>query len=664
MKDWEQIHYTNTYKELVDKFNINSENSEFLDKMTGTILCNSVLFNGKETINGQSIFPLQNINLSGVVDSDTILDNFTLYFRDENKIIELDQFPIDLLSFADNKIHFLYIKSDLTYRVSDYMFGRTDEVLIGRFMITAESNWNHFYLMAQRCGTPMYDAADEFYEVDGMYVKSPGGLELSQSSGSVKRSGIQFTDYNSPDIYEFYNLTSERVPIRYINELNEVDYRLEPTYEVITNKYMIYNMNIKLKIQAETYINDLRNMYFGIESYTSKYTNELHTANLADEDIAVKQQIIENYLMSINNIYEVVDKLYDLLGNEILSNIRKADLLSNKNLIMDFINVNLINITEITDNQVTYMNQIPSYIKEINKAICDNPLSLILDAIEDDLKNITFDIGSIEDVPEGKFTLQRILWDIYDGSLIIQYGDTIYDTYDEAVSASELLEYPAPWGKTIYIPLAVMLLKSGITSINDDKDSLIVPRTWIYVDQLQEGFVDYIARAKIEKFLIRINLLENQLIDLNNKIDDTKSELEQLIQDLQDSINSEIKSSLTDINNDLTNVTNLVNKKITYGDFVVSQTQSFYLSNGHGGNASRSDTITKSGYFPLGVVGYTATATNHYNSTEESVPIKNIYLTNQQAGRCTLNCTTYVANNQAWLYSSTYTAFILWVKIL
>ena len=105
MRNWEQLHYTNTFKELVDKFNLNSDSSNFIDKMTGTILCNGVLFNGKETIDGQSILPLQNITLSGIVNSDTILDNFILYFRDENKIIELDQFPIDLLSFNDNKIH-------------------------------------------------------------------------------------------------------------------------------------------------------------------------------------------------------------------------------------------------------------------------------------------------------------------------------------------------------------------------------------------------------------------------------------------------------------------------------------------------------------------------------------------------------------------------------
>ena len=132
-------------------------------------------------------------------------------------------FPIDLLSYANGKPQFLYIKEDLTYRVSDYMFGHADEILLARFVINTNSTWNQLYIIAQRAGTPMYNAADEFYEVEGMYIKSPGGLELSQTSGTVKRSGIDFTDKVSPDIAQFYNLASERVPLRYINNLNEVD---------------------------------------------------------------------------------------------------------------------------------------------------------------------------------------------------------------------------------------------------------------------------------------------------------------------------------------------------------------------------------------------------------------------------------------------------------
>ena len=147
--------------------------------MLGTVLSNGILFKGDETIDGHIIRPLKKVELKGTVNSDTVFDNFTIYFRDSNSLIELDMFPVDLLSYADGKPHFLFIKEDLTYRVSNYMFGETNEVLLCRFLINSDSTWNHLYMMGQRAGTPIYNAGDEFYTLDGLNVISPTGLELN-----------------------------------------------------------------------------------------------------------------------------------------------------------------------------------------------------------------------------------------------------------------------------------------------------------------------------------------------------------------------------------------------------------------------------------------------------------------------------------------------------
>lgn len=48
--------------------------------------------------------------------------------------------------------------------------------------------WQQMYIMAQRAGTPMYASGEEFYKLDGINVKSPGGLELSLTDGTVRRS--------------------------------------------------------------------------------------------------------------------------------------------------------------------------------------------------------------------------------------------------------------------------------------------------------------------------------------------------------------------------------------------------------------------------------------------------------------------------------------------
>lgn len=502
MRTWEYIEYNNTFKELVDKINNNSDSSTFIDNITGTILCNGVIFNGNESINGQKILPLEKVNLSGVVTSDTILDNFQLYFRDSNVVIKLDQFPIDLLSYKDNKIHFLYIKEDLTYRISDYMFGGADEILLARFIINTNGTWNQVYIMASRAGTPEYDAADEFYNVSGLFVKSPQGLELSQTSGSVKRSGIEFSDKLSPDYRKFYNLSSERIPLRYINTYNEIDYNQNTTYNIITDKYMTYNMNKKLKTEAEQKIQDIQNMYYGIKKICNDVANELHTAIIAGGTLDELTPIVTSFTHYIDNIYVQVDNLYTLLGDNTLSSVRRADLLTNSTDINNFMNQYLKGTaisSNIDNTQVLAINKIPAYIKHIDLTIYNLPLEDVLQEIQDDLNNISFNAGSIDNVPAGKFTIQRVLWDIYENCLIMQYGDTIYNTFEDAIEGTSLVPYPAPWGKTIYIPLAIIVLKSGISSINDDSETIIIDRRNIFVDQESSDYADYIARARAAK---------------------------------------------------------------------------------------------------------------------------------------------------------------------
>lgn len=508
MRDWKRLGYTNTFKEMVDLFNMNTESAEFLDSMTGTILCNGVLYEGKETVEGMLVRPLVAVEVSGVVQSDTIFDNFTLYFRDTNKLVKLDMFPVDLLNYANGKPQFLYVKEDLTYRVSDYMFGAADEVLLARFIINTNSTWNQLYIIAQRAGTPMYNAADEFYNVEGMFIKSPGGLELSQTSGTVKRSGIDFTDKVSPDIRQFYNLATERLPLRYINNLNEVDYTKAPTYNIEHNKYMEYNMDKKLKIDCEEQIRIIQNLYYGIQNYSNAVAQELHDSIVSGGDINDLRQIVLAYRDYIDIIYNNVNNLYNYLGNPVLQSVRRAGLKDNKDLIYAYINRYLgdsVISTNISEVQVTAIRTIPSYILNIDLVTCPNPLENVLQEVQDGLNSLSFNAGEIKAVPSGKFTVQRILWDIYENVLVVQYGNKVYNNFNEAIEGTGLMEYPAPFGKTIYIPMAIMVVKSGITSINDDSESIIIDRRWIEVDQEQSQYADYIARARADKALTQID---------------------------------------------------------------------------------------------------------------------------------------------------------------
>lgn len=509
MKSWEQLKYTNTFRELVDKFNINSNNSVFLDSMLGKVLSNGVIYNGNETVEGKIIIPLTPVDIKGnVVNSNTIFDNFTLYFRDTNKLVELNNFPVDLLKYNNGKPQFIYIKEDLTYRVSDYMFGYADEVLLARFIINSNSTWNQFYVIAQRAGTPMYNAADEFYEVEGLYVKSPNGLKLSQTSGTVKRSGIDFTDKVSPDIAKFYGLSSEEVPIRYITKYNTIDYTKNPTNTVITDKYMEYNGQTKEIEDIKEKIRNTRNSYYLIDDVVDFIADELHESIVVGASQVELHQITTKYLDYLSVILKNLDTvLYTSSTSSIKSTIQ-TNLTALEKWKTDFVGkyIDTVNVSTITEKQVSIIRD--SY-KLVLYSGSNSTLDYLLANLETKLNSITDVAGTIKTVASGKFTVQRILWDVYEQVLICQYGNKVYDNLDDAIEGTDLLDFPAPYGKVMYIPLAALVIKSGVTSINKDSDSFILDRRWINVDELQDGNADYVARAKSDKALDQITKIIN-----------------------------------------------------------------------------------------------------------------------------------------------------------
>ena len=144
MRDWKTLEETNTLGEQMDVINENAKSSEFVDDMLDRVISNGYIYTGQETIGGKFVLPLQNVDLTGVVPSALYFDNFKLFFRNTNKVVDLDQFPVDLLSYANGKPQFLYFRDDLSYRVSDYMYGQVNELLLARFIINTDGTWNQF----------------------------------------------------------------------------------------------------------------------------------------------------------------------------------------------------------------------------------------------------------------------------------------------------------------------------------------------------------------------------------------------------------------------------------------------------------------------------------------------------------------------------------------
>ena len=502
MRTWRTLPISTTTRQVIENFNVNAYSSMFMDYVTGTIMNNGLLFTGRETIDGAPIIPLTKVDISGIVNSNVIFDNFRMYFRVDNSIVELNQFPVDLTEFNDNKPHFLYFKKDRTYRVSDYIFGEPDEVLICRFIITEDSYWQQLYITAQRAGTPMYSSGEEFYVVDGINVKSPGGLELSHTDGNVKRSGIEFTDLFSPDLYKDYSVSSKRVPIRYTNLANEIDYTQEVTWEVDPNHYMSYDFNTKKKTNAQERIRNIFNADYGILNYANQIADELHHALTITDDQEEFKKIVDLFVSKTDGIYLMVGDLGTYLEDSYFTNINKTRLENNIRAYNEYITANLdLDTITITEDTVQKIRDAAYFIESGNSNICSDPLNVLLESMYDDIEKLTTSSGVLQDVPEGKFTLQRVLWDIYEKCFILQYGDTLYDTLEDALEDTGSMLYPVPFGHLLYIPLAAIAIKQGCTDINTDTDCIIIIRKYLYADSEQDEYADFVARALANKAL-------------------------------------------------------------------------------------------------------------------------------------------------------------------
>lgn len=502
MRDWNTLSTSTTMRQLLEAFNENTYSSQFMDYIVGNIMCNGLLYTGNESINEQPIKPLTKVGLTGIVNSDTSFDNFRMYFRKDNVIIELNQLSVDLTAYNDGAPHFLYFKQDKSYRVSDYMFGQVDEVLICRFIISTTSQWQQLYIVAPRAGAPLYSTSEEFYTLNGIYVKSPTGLQLSHTDGTIKRSGIEFSDNYCPDLYRDTSTISTKVPIRYTNLYNKVDYSTDAVYDIDSTHYMTYDNNYKLKSRAQEKIRETLNKIYELNglanSVATSLSTLLSTPNTTQDDYKV---IVNNLLSYYNTVYLYTASVCSFISDNssYFSNINLTPLNTNISDWNTYVTANFSG--DITTSSVTAIQNSVYYLFTGNSTVYANPLVTLLNNVYSIINAYTSSRGTLSTVATGKFTCQRILWDIYSNEFIVQYGDTVYDAVQDATATIGEMYYPVPFGRLVYIPLAVLVVKSGITDINTDSDTIIVTKQVLYADSEDSDTTDFIARSAAEKSL-------------------------------------------------------------------------------------------------------------------------------------------------------------------
>lgn len=89
-------------------------------------------------------------------------------------------------------------------------------------------------------------------------------------------------------------------------------------------------------------------------------------------------------------------------------------------------------------------------------------------------KVINYINGNMSSVPEGKFSLQKLYYDVYTKCIIAMYGNAIYNTREEAILAIDtIMTYPLPDGIEYLIPVACVIAENTEDAISEDNFRVI-----------------------------------------------------------------------------------------------------------------------------------------------------------------------------------------------
>ena len=101
----------------------------------------------------------------------------------------------------------------------------------------------------------------------------------------------------------------------------------------------------------------------------------------------------------------------------------------------------------------------------------DNTVDWTSASVEDVITNkiLNYTTTTMSDVEAGKYSVQKVYYDYPTKSFIIQYGDTVFNTSNQALSRPATINYEEPDLDGMYVPLALMVIKSGVTALDGDE---------------------------------------------------------------------------------------------------------------------------------------------------------------------------------------------------
>lgn len=176
-------------------------------------------------------------------------------------------------------------------------------------------------------------------------------------------------------------------------------------------------------------------------------------------------------------------------------------------------------VHEIEDKSIPFKLR---YITEQNKV--DFSIDTITDVIPNKILNYSTKAFTV--VPDDKFSVQRILYDIYTDCLVIQYGDSMFASMRDALTNINNATFPFPYNTLMFIPLGLMFIKGNCTDLSDPEQCVIVQQLNTTINAGDSAFFaeDNYARG-------RIKIIQEEVADLQRRVKKLEEDLDYHLHD-------------------------------------------------------------------------------------------------------------------------------------
>ena len=153
---------------------------------------------------------------------------------------------------------------------------------------------------------------------------------------------------------------------------------------------------------------------------------------------------------------------------------------------------------------------------------------------------INYENQTMENVPNNKYTVQRLLYDIYVDNFVVQYGEKYYDTIDDALNAVYSLSVPFPFTDVennivgnAYPMIGIIVCRSDFTDLTDPEQCRIVQIRSKSTDIRDTELLatDSYARSLISSLNRDFDVIRERVTSLEIRMTEAETELENHIND-------------------------------------------------------------------------------------------------------------------------------------